>query len=171
MDGSFVGTNLASLHMADKIRRYKKLYSDLSNKLDREPSDFEMAEALGVTLNQLLKIKQSVLIEPISLETSVTDDLCIGDYIEDKLGNSPEECAGNIFLKKSMSELFENLTEREKMVLVHRFGINSKKPMTLSELGIMMGYSKERIRQIEDGAIKKLRYNKTYSHFKDYIEN
>ena len=159
------------VHMADKIRRYKRLLAMFSNKLDREPTDSEMAEALGVTENKLLKIKQTVLLEPISLETSVTDDLCIGDYIEDKNGNSPDECAKHSFLKEHINELFKTLTNREKFVLINRFGIDSEPPKTLSELGLIMGYSKERIRQIEDCALKKLRYNNSCTHFKDYIEN
>ena len=159
------------VHMADKIRRYKCAYSELSAKLDREPSENELAEYLDVSLNKLRKIKQSVILEPISLETAVTDDLCIGDYIEDKSCNSPDECADTKSLKSGLNELFSNLTLREKKVLINRFGLCSQKPKTLSELGVIMGYSKERIRQIEDGAIKKLRYNKEYSHFRDYLEN
>ena len=159
------------VHMADKIRHYKKLFSELSNKLDREPTETELAEGMNISINKLRKIKQSVLLEPISLETSVTDDLCIGDYIEDKTCNSPEECAGQEALKNGIPALLNNLTDRERTIIINRFGINSAKPKTLSELGIQMGYSKERIRQIEDGAIKKLRHNRAYSHFKDYIEN
>ena len=159
------------VHMADKIRRYKKLLAAYSNKLDREPTDSEMAEALGVSENKLFKIKQTLHLEPVSLETSVTDDLCIGDYIEDKSCNSPDECAKYSFLKNDINVLFGTLTEREKFVLINRFGIDSEPPKTLSELGLIMGYSKERVRQIEDCAIKKLRYNRNCSHFKDYIEN
>ena len=157
------------VHMADKIRKYNLVYSELLNNLGREPSDAELSQALDVTVSKLQKIKQAVLLEPISLETPVTDDLSLGDYIEDKCCNSPEVCAEKHFLKNGIPALFENLTEREKTVLINRFGIDSNEPKTLSELGCLMGYSKERIRQIEDGAIKKLRYNKEYSHFRDYI--
>lgn len=159
------------VHMADKIRKYKLVYSDLSNSLGREPSDDELSHALEVSPNKLQKIRQAVLLEPISLETPVTEDLSLGDYIEDKCCNSPEACAEKGLLENGLPSLFENLTEREKTVLINRFGIDSNEPKTLSELGCLMGYSKERIRQIEDGAIKKLRYNKDYSHFRDYIKN
>lgn len=159
------------VHMADKIRRYKKLFVELSNQYGREPTDVELAEKLDVSLNKLLRIKQSIMLEPISLETAVTDDLCLGDYIEDKSCNSPEECAKKEFLKVSVPMLFEDLTERERKVLINRFGIASEPPKTLAELGVVMGYSKERIRQIEEGAIKKLRGNIAYRHYKDYIEN
>ncbi len=159
------------VHMADKIRKYKKAFLNLSNELGREPTDNELAINMDLSLNKLRKIKQSILLEPISLETAVTDDLCIGDYIEDKSCNSPENEAKNDFLKKSIPQLLEDLTEREKKVIINRFGINSNAPKTLAQLGELLGYSKERIRQIEDCAISKLRHNSKYMHFKDYIEN
>ncbi len=159
------------VHMADKIRKYKKVFAQLSSELDREPTDQEMAEYLDISINKLRRIKQSIILEPISLETAVTDDLCLGDYIEDKSCNSPEEQAKDDFLKEGLPQLFDNLTEREKKVITSRFGINSTEPKTLAELGTIMGYSKERIRQIEEGAIKKLRRIENISHFKDYIDN
>lgn len=159
------------VHMADKIRKYKKVFTSMSADLGREPTDQEMADALGVSLSKLIKIKQSIILEPVSLETAVTDDLCLGDYIEDKSCHSPEEQAKEDFLKMGIPKLFEDLTERERKVITSRFGIDSTKPKTLAELGNIMGYSKERIRQIEEGAISKLRKNSKYTHFKDYIEN
>lgn len=159
------------VHMADKIRKYKKLFTELSNDYGREPTEMELADKLGVSLSKLRKIKQSIILEPISLETAVTDDLCIGDYIEDKSQNSPEEQAKEEFLKSGLPQLFEALTEREQKVITKRFGINSESPKTLAELGNILGYSKERIRQIEEGAISKLRHNANFSHFKDYIES
>lgn len=157
------------VHMADKIRKYKKLYSELANDFGREPTDLEMAEKMDLSLNKLNKIKQSIILEPVSLETAVTDDLCLGDYIEDKSCNSPDEHVQEEFLKSDIPELFETLTDREKKVLTSRFGINSTYPMTLAQLGETLGYSKERIRQIEEGAILKLRNNNKFKHFKDYI--
>lgn len=85
------------VHMADKIRKYKKAFLNLSNELGREPTENELALNLDISINKLRKIKQSILLEPISLETAVTDDLCIGDYIEDKSCNSPENEAKNEF--------------------------------------------------------------------------
>ncbi|MCM1340014.1 MAG: sigma-70 family RNA polymerase sigma factor, partial [Muribaculaceae bacterium] len=158
------------VHMADKIRKYKRAFSKLSAELDREPTDGEIAEYLDIPINKLNKIKQSIQLEPISLETAVTDDLCIGDYIEDKSCNSPEEQTKNEFLQHGIPEVLKNLTEREEKVLIHRFGINSTTPKTLAQLGELMGYSKERIRQIEDGAINKLRHDSKFAHLKDYIE-
>ncbi len=159
------------VHMADKIRKYKKLYSEFMNDFGREPTDCEMAEKMDLSLNKLNKIKQSIILEPVSLETAVTDDLCLGDYIEDKSCNSPDEHTQDEFLKSDIPELFETLTEREKKVLTSRFGINTTAPMTLAQLGVNLGYSKERIRQIEEGAILKLRNNNKFKHLKDYIRN
>ena len=159
------------VHMADKIRKYKKAYSYLYSQLNREPTEQELAEKLDVPINKLRKISQSIMLEPVSLETAITDDLCLGDYIEDKTCNSPEENTKEKFLKSGLPQVFEELTDRERKVLISRFGIDSSPPKTLAQLGESLGYSKERIRQIEDCAIKKIRNNKKYIYLKDYIEN
>ena len=159
------------VHMADKIRRYKRAYSSLVTKLGREPSEDELAEVLNLSVNKLRKIKQSIILEPVSLETAVTDDLCLGDYIEDKSCNSPDNQAKDEFLKSGIPKILNSLTEREQKVILNRFGLNSVKPKTLAQLGEMLGYSKERIRQIEEGAILKLRNNIEFQHLKDYIIN
>ena len=159
------------VHMADKIRKYKHAYSSLSCKFKREPTESELATYMNLPLAKLRKIKQSIILEPISLETSVTDDLCIGDYLVDKSLNTPEEQTKNLLMKKNMPKLFQILTDREKRVILSRFGMDSEKPKTLAELGLAMGYSKERIRQIEEGAILKMRNNIKTRHMRDFISN
>lgn len=159
------------VHMADKIRKYKHAYSLLSCKFKREPTESELATYMNLPLAKLRKIKQSIIWEPISLETSVTDDLCIGDYLVDKSLNTPEEQTKNLLMKKNMPKLFQILTDREKRVILSRFGMDSEKPKTLAELGLAMGYSKERIRQIEEGAILKMRNNIKTRHMRDFISN
>ena len=159
------------VHMADKIRKYKKAFITLANTLGREPNETELAEHLNLSLNKLRRIKQSIMLEPISLETAVTDDLCIGDYIEDKSCNSPEFSSSSLQLKNSIPSLLGELSEREKIVLTKRFGIGSDTPKTLAQLGESLGYSKERIRQIEEVALLKLRNNAKYKHFKDCIND
>ncbi len=159
------------VHMADKIRKYKHAYSLLSCKFKREPTESELATYMNLPLAKLRKIKQSIILEPISLETSVTDDLCIGDYLVDKSLNTPEEQTKNLLMKKNMPKLFQILTDREKRVILSRFGMDSEKPKTLAELGLAMGYSKERIRQIEEGAILKMRNNIKTRHMQDFISN
>lgn len=159
------------VHMADKIRKYKHAYSLLSCKFKREPTESELATYMNLPLAKLRKIKHSIILEPISLETSVTDDLCIGDYLVDKSLNTPEEQTKNLLMKKNMPKLFQILTDREKRVILSRFGMDSEKPKTLAELGLAMGYSKERIRQIEEGAILKMRNNIKTRHMRDFISN
>lgn len=159
------------IHMTDKIKKYKIAYEYLSEKHNREPLDNEIAEYMKISEKQVVKIKESITPDPISLDTNVTDDLCIGDFIEDKTLNSPETEVNNSCLKKQIPSILQYLTDREKRVLEERFGIKDNRPKTLFEIGNIMGYSKERIRQIEDSAIKKLRYNKNIQHFKDYIQN
>ena len=159
------------VHMSDKIRKYKRIYNELSISLGREPTDNEILQKLEISLSKLQKIKQSILVEPVSLETTITDDLCLRDYIEDKTLQSPEDKVKQDCIKTDVPKLLNTLPEREKQVLANRYGLNSDKPKTLAQLGDMLGYSKERIRQIEEGAILKLRTNEKFTHFKDYIEN
>ncbi len=159
------------VHMADKIRKYKHAFAFLSSELGHEPTEQELAAHMNIPISKLRKIKQSIILEPISIETAVTDDLCIGDYLEDKSNNTPEEQAKTQLMKKNLPELFNILTDREKHVISSRFGMNSEKPKTLAELGLSMGYSKERIRQIEEGAILKMRNNLQTRHMRDFITN
>lgn len=159
------------VHMTDKIRKFKRAYTTLSFELGREPNDLEVAEKLGITSKQLLAIKKSIIKEPISLETPVTDDLNIGDYIEDKSYRSPEVQTKNNALKGSIEDLLATLSEREKKIITCRFGINGESPRTLEQLGEIMGYSKERIRQLEDCALSKIRERKELQHFRDFIED
>lgn len=159
------------VHMADKIRKYKSAYVILSSDFGREPTEQELADFLCVSISKLQKIRNSIILEPISLETSVTDDLCLRDFIEDKSCNNPEEQTKDTFLKLGIPEFFNVLTEREKSVIIHRFGINFEKPKTLAEVGDMLGYSKERIRQIEENALTKMRRFSKTNHMRDFIDN
>ena len=159
------------VHMTDKIRKFKRAYTTLSFELGREPTDLEIAQKLDITAKQLLTIKKSIIKEPISLETPVTDDLNIGDYIEDKSNRSPEVQTKNNVLKGSIKELLSTLPAREKKIISCRFGINGEAPRTLEQLGEIMGYSKERIRQLEDSALTRIRARKELQHFRDFIED
>lgn len=159
------------VHMTDKIRKYKKTYTTLTFELGREPTDEEIAKQLGLSIKQLASIKKSIIKEPISLETPVTEDLNIGDYIEDKSYRSPEVQTKNNVLKGSITDLLSTLPEREKKIVCYRFGINGETPRTLEQLGEIMGYSKERIRQLEDSALTKIRQKKELQHFRDFIED
>ncbi len=159
------------VHMTDKIRKYKRMHTTLSFELGREPYDYEVADKLGISLKQLNIIKKSIIKEPISLETPVTDDLNVGDYVEDKSYNSPEAHLKNDAIKGSVKNLLSSLPEREKQIITYRFGINGEVPKTLEQLGQIMGYSKERIRQLEDSALTKIRQQKEFQHFRDFISD
>ena len=150
------------VHMADKIRTIT---------LGKEPTDKEIAEKMGITLKKLTAIKKAIIKEPISLETPVTDDLNVGDYVEDKSYNSPEIQTRNNMIKGSIDNLLASLNERERKIISCRFGINGEKTKTLEQLGEIMGYSKERIRQLEDGALRKIREKEEFRHFRDFIED
>lgn len=159
------------VHMADKIRKYSKTYTEMSLKLNREPTDEEVAQKMGLPLKKLENIKNSMIKEPISIETPVTDDLNIGDYLEDKTQNMPDIRAGKDIIKDKIDELIDSLDERERKIITYRFGMNGETPKTLQELGKTLGYSKERIRQIENDTLKKIRENKEFQHFRDFIED
>lgn len=159
------------VHMTDKIRKYKRAFTTLSFELGREPNDMEVAERLKITPKQLLAIKKSIIKEPISLETPVTDDLNVGDYVEDKSYRSPEAQTRSNVLRYSMEKLLENLSEKERKIISCRFGINGETPKTLEQVGEILGYSKERIRQLEDSALIKIRQRKELQHFRDFIED
>ena len=158
------------VHMADKIRKYKRLYTQLTFTLGREPTDAEIAEKMKIPVKRLTAIKKAIIKEPISLETPVTNDLNVGDYVEDKSYNSPEVQTRNNMVKGSIAHLLATLNERERKIITCRFGINGEKPKTLEQLGEVMGYSKERIRQLEDGALRKIREKEEFKHFRDFIE-
>ena len=157
------------VHMADKIKKYNYAINYLSDKFERPPEDNEICEYLNITEKQLEKIRQSIILEPLSLETAVTDDLNIGDFIEDDSCSAPENVVGKKCLKNSLPELLSILSPREKEVVSQRYGIGEDSSKTLLEIGNKLGYSKERIRQLECCALEKIRENVKTKHFKDYI--
>lgn len=157
------------VHMVDKIRKYKKTVCELNNRLDREATEKEIADRMGLSVKKVQGIKRAIIKEPISLDTPVTDDLSVEDYVQDSRHNSPEEQTNVKALYEGMDELLESLDDREKKIITYRFGINGEQPKTLEQLGNLMGFSKERIRQLEEAAIRKLREQKHLKHFKEFI--
>ena len=157
--------------MTDKIKKFNFANKLLTEKLGRKPNDYEICDFLKLTEKQLQKIKNSIILDPISLETAVTEDLNIADFIEDTNSASPEDCVGDECLKSSLPQLLNVLTPREKEVIVQRFGIDGNPSRTLLDVGTNLGYSKERIRQIECGALAKMRNNIYTKHFKDFIKD
>ena len=157
------------VHMIDKIKVYKKTYLELFNKLDREPTDEEISCKLKISIKKVKCIKNAIFSVPVSLETPVTEDLSIEDFIVDTTYHSPETVTEKDCLCRDIENLFNNLDNREKKILAHRFEINDNKYMTLEELGLELGFSKERIRQLESKAIQKLRKQENVMAYKDYL--
>ena len=158
------------VHMIDKIRKYNKTKTKLLLKTGIEPTENEIAKEMNISLEKLLQIKRSILKEPISLETPVTEDLNIIDYLEDTKNKTPENQVEQKLIRKNIDDLMSLLNEKEKEIITYRFGINNVTPKTLEQLGENLGYSKERIRQLENVAIKKIRENKRFSHLKETLE-
>lgn len=157
------------VHMIDKIKAYKKLKAKLSLELNREPTEDELCKKLKISKKKLSCIKKAIFNEPVSLETPVTDDLNLADFIEDTTYHSPDVSVENECMAEDIEQIFNNLDEREQKIISHRFEINDCKYMTLEQLGNEMGFSKERIRQLENGALKKIRNQESMLHFRDYI--
>lgn len=157
------------VHMTDKIRMYKKAVFELGYTLGREASDEEIASYIKLPLKQIKIISDTIKLEPISLETPVAENLSLQDYIPDGMYSSPENNVSDTLLKKQVYNLLKKLTEREKTIIIERFGLNGNRPKTLEELGNILGFSKERIRQIECLALKKLRTEKNIDILKDYL--
>ena len=158
------------VHMLEKIRRYKKACAKicLSETLNQDDETISMVSGLDV--KKIQEVKSALKTEPVSLDTLVTDDLSIQDYIEDFTYISPENCAQNNLQKQDVIKLINTLDKREQEIISRRFGINNEEPKTLEQIGNIMGFSKERIRQIENIAIQKLRKSENIESYKSYLE-
>ena len=158
------------VHISDKIRKYNKIKTELLAQKGVEPSDDEIAEIMGLDKDKLIKIKRAVIKNPISLETPVTADLCVMDYLEDASCKSPECRTDEKIVDQCINDCLGVLNSKEKEIISCRFGINDCTRKTLEELGVKLGYSKERIRQLENCALQKIRENPRFAHLKEVIE-
>jgi len=157
------------VHMVETINRLIKISRQLLQELGRDPSVEEIANEMGLTpekVREVIKISQ----EPISLETPIgeEEDSHLGDFIEDQEAVAPAEAASVMLLKEKMADVLKNLTERERKVLVLRFGLEDGHQRTLEEVGQEFGVTRERIRQIEAKALRKLRHPSRGKALKDY---
>lgn len=147
------------VHMTENINKFKKTERELFSKLNREPKIKEIADAMGISEKQAKEI-QSYIVEPTSLDIQVgdDDDTTIGSFIEDTHFVNPESA----YIKESngdvVNAVLDTLSDREANILRLRFGIGGKKAMTLEEVGKEYGLTRERIRQIEAKALRKLRH-------------
>ncbi|MEX2238321.1 MAG: sigma-70 family RNA polymerase sigma factor [Dehalococcoidia bacterium] len=148
------------VHMHDMIRHYKRASSDLHRMLGREPTIQELAKALEMTEDRVREIEQAARREPISLERPISEeeDLDLGSVLTDEDAMSPEEEAARTVLREQVRDALDSLGERERRVLVLRFGIEDGRTRTLEEVGKALGVTRERVRQIESKALQQLRY-------------
>ena len=158
------------VHMVETINKLARIQRQLTLELNREPSEEELAKKMNTTVEKIRDIYK-ISQEPVSLETPIgeEDDSHLGDFIKDERNVSPEEYATNELLKDEISEVLLTLTEREEKVIRLRFGLEDGKSRTLEEVGQMFGVTRERIRQIEAKALRKLRHPSRSRKLKDYM--
>ena len=158
------------VHMLEKIRRYKKACNDIvcNNILDTDNE--AISKISGLDSKKIEEVKNALKKEPVSLDTLVTDDLCIQDYIEDTTYVSPEVSTQNKLQEKDITKLISILDNREQEIIKRRFGIDNEEPKTLEQIGNAMGFSKERIRQLENSALQKLRGVNNVESLKAYLD-
>ena len=158
------------VHMVETINKLARIQRQMTLELNREPSEEELAEKMGTSVEKIREIYK-ISQEPVSLETPIgeEDDSHLGDFVPDERNMSPEEYATNEMLKDEISEVLLTLTEREEKVIRLRFGLEDGKSRTLEEVGQMFGVTRERIRQIEAKALRKLRHPSRSRKLKDYM--
>lgn len=160
------------VHMVETINKLKRTQRQLTLELNREPKEEELAEKMGLPVEKIREIIK-IDVDPISLEkpTREDEDSCVADFIKDESNMSPEEYAINSKLKDEIAEVLLTLTEREEQVLRLRFGLEDGTCRTLEEVGNMFGVTRERIRQIEAKALRKLRHPSRSKKLKDYLND
>ena len=158
------------VHMVETINKLARVQRQLTLELNREPTEEELAKKMNTSVDKIREIYK-ISQDPVSLETPIgeEDDSHLGDFIKDERSLSPEEFATNEMLKDEISQVLETLTEREEKVVRLRFGLEDGKPRTLEEVGQMFGVTRERIRQIEAKALRKLRHPSRSRKLRDYI--
>ena len=159
------------VHMVETINKLVRVSRQLLQELGRDPTPEEIAEEMDLTVErvrEIIKIAQ----EPVSLETPIgeEEDSHLGDFIEDEDAPAPAEAASFILLKEQLEEVLETLTPREEKVLRLRFGLDDGRTRTLEEVGQQFGVTRERIRQIEAKALRKLRHPSRSRKLKDYLD-
>ncbi len=159
------------VHMVETINKVKKMNSQLLHKNGREPSAEEIAAELGMAVDKVREI-QRVAQEPVSLETPIgeEEDSHLGDFIPDDDSPAPADAASMLLLKEQLNDVLKTLTPREAKVLALRFGLEDGHPHTLEEVGSEFGVTRERIRQIEAKALRKLRHPSRSKKLRDFID-
>ena len=161
------------VHMVETINKMTRIQRQLIQDLGREPTAEEISEAMGGELSpKRIREIQRIAMEPVSLETPIgeEDDSHLGDFIEDKESESPVDFTTRQLLKEELYSILKDLSDREERVIRLRYGLDDNRPRTLEEVGREFGVTRERIRQIEAKAIKKLRHPTRSKRLGDYKE-
>lgn len=159
------------VHMVETINKVKKTNSQLLHKNGRDPTAEEIAAELDMSVEKVREILR-VSQEPVSLETPIgeEEDSHLGDFIPDDDALAPADAASMLLLKEQLNEVLKTLTMREAKVLALRFGLEDGHPRTLEEVGSEFGVTRERIRQIEAKALRKLRHPSRSKKLKDFLD-
>ena len=159
------------VHMVETINKLKKVTRKLAQELARKPSEEELSAEMGISINKLREIIK-VAQEPLSLETPIgkEEDSRLGDFIEDKDADAPVKTVAHELLREDLAEVLSSLSPRERDVLRLRFGMDDGRQRTLEEVGQLFGVTRERIRQIEAKALRKLRHPNRSKRLREYIE-
>ena len=160
------------VHMVETINKLTRIQRQLVQDLGREPTPEEIAEKVGTMSADKIREIQKISLDPVSLETPIgeEDDSHLGDFIEDKITQSPDDYTNNQLLKDEINEVLQGLTEREEKVLRLRFGLEDGRTRTLEEVGKEFNVTRERIRQIEAKALRKLKHPNRSKRLKDFVK-
>lgn len=159
------------VHMVETINKLIRISRQLLQEYGREPTSEEIAKEMGITVEKVREIKK-ISQDPVSLETPIgeEEDSHLGDFIPDDDVPAPVDAAAYSMLKEQLMEVLDTLSDREKKVLMLRFGLEDGRPRTLEEVGKEFNVTRERIRQIEAKALRKLRHPSRSKKLKDYLE-
>ena len=158
------------VHMVETINKLARVQRQLTQELNREPTEEELAKKLNISVEKVREVYK-ISQDPVSLETPIgeEDDSHLGDFVPDERTMSPEDYATAEMLKEELASVLQTLTEREEKVLRLRFGLDDGQCRTLEEVGQIFGVTRERIRQIEAKALRKLRHPSRSRKLKDFL--
>ena len=159
------------VHMVETINKLTRVSRLLTQRYGREPTPAEIAKEMNISEERVREI-QKIAQDPVSLETPIgeEEDSHLGDFIEDETTTTPSDSVSTTMLKETLLNVLNSLTPREEKVLRLRYGVDDGRPRTLEEVGKEFNVTRERIRQIEAKALRKLRHPSRSKHLKDFLD-